>query len=442
MLIFMWNMIHNINNLRDKAMKHLLYIFIFLLLELLIGIVASFSWADQAQEDLPRVITEDDTPKLLLPKPLEDFIQRNKKIFGALSLDIIRVPSKEDTIGKWATYSKENIVPYATWGDFNGDGLKDVALILIRQAGKARRWEFYVFHQLANQNYQAINMDHRFDGQPQQIYLTTLKAGEKIVVEGKSLPYTYEYDSIVFSSFEGEPPIKKIFGWNNKHVIYRKTVLDSVEIKAAFIPVEADLPRVITENGKKKLLLPKIVEMVLETEIRSKYPEVRIPVAEDIMGGWKKYNVNTIADWMQYNKLEYQKVEDSVPYATWGDFNGDGLKDIALILIGNLRGLVVAFNQTDNHSYEVFLLERFPHAGPRYKTQKDFQRGLYCCYLFTLPATVKTPSGMFGFEYNSIALFAFPELAFPKGEMNYGAIFYWSRDYNFYGTNSYGGFLE
>lgn len=423
-------------------MKHLSYIIIFLILELLIGIVASFSWADQAQQDLPRVITENGTTMLLLPKTLEDFIQKNKKIFGALSFDIIRVPSKEDMIGKWATYLKENRVPYATWGDFNGDGLTDVALILIRQGGKERRWEFYAFHQLANQNYQAINMDHKFDGQPQQIYLTTLKAGENIVVGSKSLPYTYEHDSIVFSTFEGDPPLKKVFGWNNKYNIYRKTVLDMVGIQAAFTPVETDLPKVINENGKKKLLLPKIIEMVLETEIRFKYPEVRIPVAEDIIGGWKKYDANTVADWMQYNKLEYQKREDSVPFATWGDFNGDGLKDIALVLVGDLRGLVVAFNQTDNHSYEVFLLERFPHAGPRYKTQKDFQRGVYCCYLFTLLAAVKIPSGMFGFEYDSIALFALPELAFPKGKMNYGAIFYWSKDYNFYGTNSYGGFLE
>lgn len=378
----------------------------------------------------------------MLPETLEEFI-RNKKNFGVLSHDTLRVPSREDMIGRWATYSKNNTVPYATWGDFNGDGLTDVALILIGQSGKHRWWIAYSFHQKADHSYQVFNLSEKFISEPQQFYLSTLEAGMKIFAGSRSLPYTYKNDSIVFSSFEGNPPTRKIFGWNGKYNVYRKTILDRIGIETAFMPIEDDLPKVIIENNERKLRLPKALELVVDNmEIRTKYPEVRIPVREDMKGGWTNYNDNTIGDWMQHNKLAYQNIGDSVPYATWGDFNGDGLKDIAIILIGDMRGLIVAFNQTDNHSYEVFLLERFPHVGPRYKTQEDFQHGLHCCYLFTLPAKIKTPSSMFDFEYDSIALFSFPERALPREKMNYGAIFYWSKDYNFYGTNSYGGFLE
>jgi hypothetical protein len=59
-----------------------------------------------------------------------------------------------------------------------------------------------------------------------------------------------------------------------------------------------------------------------------------------------------------------------VPWATSGDYNGDGLSDLALILVdakgGERLWKVVALLQTDNHAYESVELKRFHEvtAGP------------------------------------------------------------------------------
>lgn len=369
--------------------------------------------ADQLPEDAPTVITESGMPKLMLPKSLNEFIQKHKKDLG-------RVPSKEDMTGRWADYSKKDAVPYATWGDFNGDGLTDVAFIFLESTASGPAWNVTSFHQAKNSDYQPFILQRswkkKLEGLPpsQHFFLSTLKAGGKIHIKERALDYTYPHDSIVLSSFEGNTSIKIIFGWNPKHGVYRKTVLDRVGVQAAITPVETDLPRVVMEGDRKKLLLPKALEMAIELDIKSEYPEVRIPTAEDMIGDWTTY-----------------KRKNSVPYATWGDFNGDGLKDIAIILIGNMHWLVVAFHQTDNGSYEPFLVERFH----RYKTKEEFKHHLYGFYLITFTAkdSLDLGFGPIRFEQDSIGLFSFPEGRFASGE-----IFEWAEKYNFYSTRSIG----
>src|SRR5690348_4751217 len=75
-----------------------------------------------AENPLPKVIMEDGTPVVELPGKLTQFI--------SVKFPDLRLPGKADMKGGWATFHGKREIPYACWGDFNGDGLTDVALIL------------------------------------------------------------------------------------------------------------------------------------------------------------------------------------------------------------------------------------------------------------------------------------------------------------------------
>ena len=164
----------------------------------------------EAQSNTPQVVMEDGSPALVLPDSLIAFIAESYPGF--------RVPTKEDRTGDWATYSKTDAVPYACWGDFNGDGLTDVALMLIKNDG----WRLVAFNLTASSTY----VNHRvirFAGEeknwyrnhpPQGFQVYTVKAGEAFKVGDLDSFYSrYEFDSIAFMSL-GDPTSGKHSIWN------------------------------------------------------------------------------------------------------------------------------------------------------------------------------------------------------------------------------------
>ena len=185
----------------DRSMR-----IVILCLLLIIAIPSSI----EAQSNIPQVVVKDGSPVLVLPDSLIAFIAESYPGF--------RVPTKEDRTGEWATYSKADAVPYACWGDFNGDGLTDVALMLIGNDG----WRLVAFNQKVNGTY----VDHKvigFPGEeknwyrynpPQRFQVYTVKAAEAFKVGDRASFYSrYEFDSIAFMSL-GDPTSGKHSIWN------------------------------------------------------------------------------------------------------------------------------------------------------------------------------------------------------------------------------------
>lgn len=88
-------------------------------------------------------------------------------------------------------------------------------------------------------------------------------------------------------------------------------------------------PEIVTRDGQDVLLLPDEFLAAIQTE----FPDYRIPIESDLTGLWASH---------------------FLPYSTWGDFNGDGSIDIAVILIkdGAWREVVM---HKDNQAYVVAL---------------------------------------------------------------------------------------
>ena len=85
-------------------------------------------------------------------------------------------------------------------------------------------------------------------------------------------------------------------------------------------------PKIVKQNGKYVLLLPDL----LVAQAKKSFPNFRIPKEEDITGIWA--NV---------------RLSGEFPFVTWGDFNGDGLEDVALILI-----------RSDDKAYKIVLFQK------------------------------------------------------------------------------------
>lgn len=92
--------------------------------------------ACQKDQEVPVVKLQDGKPVLVLPVRMKEFIEGYFEDY--------RLPGPQDMIGDWAQFKKT--VPYAAWGDFNGDRLLDLALVLL---GKDR-WRLAELHQTAD----------------------------------------------------------------------------------------------------------------------------------------------------------------------------------------------------------------------------------------------------------------------------------------------------
>jgi hypothetical protein len=146
----------------------------------------------------PRIIKNQGEYVLSLPKSLEGFIQEN--------FPTLRIPTDKDFVGDWASSIEKGYFPYISWGDFNGDRLIDIAMILIGRD----HWKFIVFQYTKNDNYDSIILsestkDPKRHVYPQTYGVSTLRVGEKKVHHSgnKTIELSFKNDAIDFFMFEG-----------------------------------------------------------------------------------------------------------------------------------------------------------------------------------------------------------------------------------------------
>ena len=89
-------------------------------------------------------------------------------------------------------------------------------------------------------------------------------------------------------------------------------------------------PEIIVREGKPRLVLPQGVI----ARIRAGHPGYRVPGDADISGEWAVF-----------------KEPGRLPFVTWADYDGNGLTDIMLFLLGKGRWRLAVFEQGPSGRY-------------------------------------------------------------------------------------------
>ncbi len=151
----------------------------------------------QKQNESPRIEKKAGDEVLVLPGHLNDGIRTQFPGF--------RVPTAKDRTGLWESDTDEGNLPFAVWGDFNGDGRTDVALILLGN----KEWKFVIFHQTDSGYVAAHSGGARTDmadalvQSPQILSLKLIPRGKTYTYSGsRKLRYTFKTHAIEFSASE------------------------------------------------------------------------------------------------------------------------------------------------------------------------------------------------------------------------------------------------
>lgn len=123
--------------------------------------------------------------KQVVPPGLSDSIQS--------SFPGSRLPNEHELTGAWAVAKQSGSVPFICWGDFNGDGLQDAAMLLLSAQG----WKFVIFEQHKDAQYMPVfvargkqreelgkNWEEVMITAPQKVILQTVNKGETWAPEG------------------------------------------------------------------------------------------------------------------------------------------------------------------------------------------------------------------------------------------------------------------
>jgi hypothetical protein len=136
---------------------------------------------------------------------------------------------------------------------------------------------------------------------------------KKFAVEGEMMINTRKFRSVLLSA-----------------VFSGTLALSSTDFLFA---ANVEEPVVITVNGKRELVLPDAVLSL----VNSKYPGFRVPGVDDLEGEWL-----------------YEYSDGRYPWVVWGDFTGNGMIDIALMLVNDKEWKKIIVNKTTT-GYEVAL---------------------------------------------------------------------------------------
>jgi hypothetical protein len=98
-----------------------------------------------------------------------------------------RIPAAKDIIGGWANEKKPTDLSFLCRGDFNGDGIEDVAIILVGE----QSWRLVIFEKDGQERHQVVfvarpkskaelgkNWEQQMLSDPQQLLLRTVRKGE------------------------------------------------------------------------------------------------------------------------------------------------------------------------------------------------------------------------------------------------------------------------
>jgi hypothetical protein len=98
-----------------------------------------------------------------------------------------RIPGRKDIIGGWAIEKKPTDLSFLCRGDFNGDGIEDVAIILVGE----QNWRLVIFEKDGQERHQVVfvarpkskaelgkNWEQQMLSDPQQLLLRTVRKGE------------------------------------------------------------------------------------------------------------------------------------------------------------------------------------------------------------------------------------------------------------------------
>ncbi len=135
------------------------------------------------------------------------------------------LPRQDEVHGKWQDSTGAGSVPFLIEGDFNGDGAKDAAVLLVaaNRAGVA-----LAIFERAGQNYRLAHrraLDRFGDvviGAPQEIILQLVRKGEEWAPEGGDVPmdYAHAHDAIGFETWKdleyGVLNSKQLIYWDGK----------------------------------------------------------------------------------------------------------------------------------------------------------------------------------------------------------------------------------
>ncbi len=156
----------------------------------------------QKANDVPRIEIRAGQEYLVLPVKLSAAIEKEAPRF--------RVPGPKDRSGNWDQDTEAGNLPYAVWGDFNGDGRTDVALILLGN----KEWKLTIFHQTEAGFRLVHSTGSKTEGPDAQVPSAQVLS-LKLVPRGKPYVYTtltnagrkekrynFEYDAIEFSAVE------------------------------------------------------------------------------------------------------------------------------------------------------------------------------------------------------------------------------------------------
>ena len=182
-------------------------------LTMIVVVLLVISTAQAASIEDPEIVTRDGQDVLLLPDSLETLIASTYPGF--------RVPDNSDLSGFWARFKFPGSFPFMTLGDFNGDGLTDVVLILIGDD----RYKKVIFHKTSQGYAVALELGNTFGPQgvvesPQWLHLGRIRKGEDYEFveftddQGEDHVFTFhaENDSIITGSWESQT---KIIHWQD-----------------------------------------------------------------------------------------------------------------------------------------------------------------------------------------------------------------------------------